>query len=229
VCLRFVATWTLIPGGEDDAAFMLQGAMYGAKHCLGHDGAMRSAGLMSPDPAQYYRSVAEGLMDPRFTMPTRGGVDDDEDSTAAEKILEFALDTRSAPMLYPPVEISGTIRAGGDFLGSSAAEGSVRMFGGSLETDGYMQSNFTHMPWIVEVYAWMTIQDAQLTGMPDDLFNARVEVAALFATVPGTAAGKDSRAGTVAMRLSISAEFGAQEARPGIIPCTIQSWSCYLI
>jgi hypothetical protein len=25
------------------------------------------------------------------------------------------------------------------------------MFGGSVDTDGYMQGNFTDMPWIVEV------------------------------------------------------------------------------
>ena len=117
---------TLIPGGEEDAAFKLQGTMYGAKHCLGHDSALHAAGMMPPDPAQYYRRVAEGLMDPRFTMPTRGGADDNGDSTAAEKILRFVLDTGSAPMLYPPVEISGTIRADGDFLGSLAAAGQAQ-------------------------------------------------------------------------------------------------------
>ena len=56
-----------------------------------------------------------------------------------------------------------------------------------------------------------------------------MEVAALFATIPGkngtaakngTDAKKGSRAGTVAIRLSISAEFGAPEVTPGVIPST---------
>jgi len=59
-------------------------------------------------------------------MPTKGGAADIGASTEAERMLHYVLDHKVAPMPYPPVEIFGTIKAGGDFPGSFAAAGQAR-------------------------------------------------------------------------------------------------------
>jgi hypothetical protein len=142
------------------------------------------------DPAANYRRVAEFLVgdhDPTFQLSmgksaaSLGGAGA---ASEAARVLSHVIDTREAQMPYPPAEFTGTVDDLTDFFGGKVKAlngGIVRMFGGSLFTDGYMQESMDKMPWIVEVYGRVVASDLSDVPVPGDMVDDEVEISVLFA------------------------------------------------
>jgi hypothetical protein len=57
------------------------------------------------------------------------------------------------------------LRRDGSAEGAAQAMALSLRTGRQLETEGYVHVNFVHIPWIIEVYAWMpTVQKIQVIG-----------------------------------------------------------------
>jgi hypothetical protein len=190
------------------------GKVEGFKHCLNHDVTSAGNNIAPTDPAANYRRVAEFLIgdhEPTFDL-SMGAAANLGGGTVSEaaRILAHAIDRRETIMPYPPAEFTGTVDEVSDlFGGKSLKDGIVRVFGGSLSTDGYMQDSMDKMPWIFEVYGVVSSADLKDAPTAGDMVDDQVEISVMFAAAEGT------KSGVSVVRMTVDAAFGGAAGMAG--------------